>query len=31
MEDDPLKGFRFLIWFVIGGLVGALIIKILLR
>lgn len=22
MEDDPLKGFRFLIWFVIGGLVG---------
>ena len=30
MQNDPLRGFRFLIWFAVGGLVGLVILKALI-
>lgn len=27
MQNDPLRGFRFLIWFFVGTLVGLVILK----
>ena len=29
-SDDPMKGFRFILWFVVGALVGLLIVRALI-
>ena len=29
-SDDPMKGFRYILWFVVGALVGLLIVRALI-